>query len=50
MTTDTTLPKSLLSVQEDTSYQYEWKPRIHIAPLTCEPGRAVALGLVLVRT
>jgi hypothetical protein len=28
----------------------EWKPRIHNAPLTHEPGRAVALGRVLVLT
>jgi hypothetical protein len=27
-----------------------WKPRIHSAPLTHEPGRAVALGRVLVLT
>jgi hypothetical protein len=27
-----------------------WKPRIHSAPLTREPGRAVALGRVLVLT
>jgi hypothetical protein len=28
----------------------KWKPRIHSAPLTREPGRAVALGRVLVLT
>jgi hypothetical protein len=28
----------------------EWKPRIHNAPLTREPGKAVALGRVLVQT
>jgi hypothetical protein len=28
----------------------EWKPRIHNAPLTHEPGRAVAMGRVLVPT
>jgi hypothetical protein len=28
----------------------KWKPRIHSAPLTREPGRAVTLGRVLVLT
>jgi hypothetical protein len=28
----------------------EWKPRIHSAPLTSEPGKAVALGRALVLT
>jgi hypothetical protein len=28
----------------------DWKPRIHSAPLTHEPGRAVALGRVILMT
>jgi hypothetical protein len=36
-----------LDVVGEAHYINEWKPRIHSAPLTSEPGRTVALGRVL---
>jgi hypothetical protein len=42
--------RSLLHDSALTPLSSAVQPRIHSAPLSCEPGRAVAVGRVLVMT